>query len=372
MNPESFVVPNVYSMSGYVPGEQLNDPDIIKLNTNENPFPPSQAVINALKKELDLTRLQLYPDPVSGELRRTLANKFKRSEDNILAGNGSDDVLAIFFRTFLSGKELLIPWPTYSLYPVLAAIYNTKVIFCDLNSDWSVNFEALLSKVHESSKPPIVMFANPNAPTGVNVSSEKILLFAENNPGLTLIDEAYAAFGGDSVMKEAGSSEFPRLLASGTFSKSHSLAGQRIGWITAHPDFILEMDKVRDSYNLSKLSQVAAVAALNDTAEHEKRFKEIIRTREFTASELKKRGFSFPESKTNFLFIKPPENIKNADSAKTTAEEYYEYLKGKKLLIRYFSQERIKEYVRVTIGRDDQMKKFLEITDQFIDSRKGA
>ena len=361
-----FVNSNVRVMNGYAPGEQFNDPEIIKLNTNENPFPATRAVLDALSEEIEKNRLHLYPNPASQQLRQAIAEKFNRSERCVLIGNGSDDILSIVFRTFLNHEnKFIIPWPTYSLYPVLSDIAGTSFKKIPLKENWHLDFKAMNAAAAEISHNAEVMtiFANPNAPTGVFEKPEDVLSYCEKNSGLTLVDEAYIAFGGESVMPAAGSDEYPRLMACGTFSKSHSLAGQRIGWIVAHEDLIYEMDKVRDSYNLSRLAQVAGLAAVQDDHEYNKRFEIIIENRKFISTELKKRGFTFPESYANFIFVKPPEvSVKTDD----TARDYYEFLKKNKILIRYFPGEVTGSHVRITVGRKEQLEKLIEITDLFL------
>jgi histidinol-phosphate aminotransferase len=361
-----FVLPNIRSMEGYTPGEQFNDPDIIKLNTNENPFPVTQKVLSALNDEIQKNRLHLYPNPTSQSLRKAIAEKYGRSERCVLIGNGSDDILTIVFRTFLNFETaFVIPWPTYSLYPVLSSICGAACEKITLKDDWHMDFSRMNISIKDKSASikKMTIFANPNAPTGVFEKRDDVLSFAKGNPGLTLVDEAYIAFGGESVMYDAGTDDYSRLMTCGTLSKSHSLAGQRIGWLIAHEDLICELDKVRDSYNLSRLAQVAGLAAILDEEEYRKRFNMIIENRNFLASELKKRGFSFPESHTNFLFVRPPDGTHHLNN---TAKEYYEFLKRNKILIRYFFGDKTGNHVRITIGNKEQLEKLLGVTDIFL------
>ncbi|MDH5654731.1 MAG: histidinol-phosphate transaminase [Spirochaetia bacterium] len=361
---KDFVLKNIREMEGYTPGEQINDPEIIKLNTNENPFPPSRKVKEALSNEISRNRLQLYPDPASYELRKAIASRFGRSEKNVIIGNGSDDVLTILFRTFLNHEAgFIIPWPTYSLYPVLAGIQNVPCFKVPLKKEWKINFPGILEELNRHSKNKMVIFANPNAPTGNFEEPNHVLSFVKSNPVLTLVDEAYISFGGKSLMPDAGTDDYPRLMACGTFSKSHSLAGQRIGYIVAHEDLIFEMDKARDSYNLSRLSQISALAALEDEEEYQKRFETIMQTRKFLSSELRKRGFDFSESLANFIFVSPPGLSRHEGNA---AEKYYTFLKEKKILIRYFSETSTQNHVRITIGKKEEIEKLLEATDLFL------
>jgi histidinol-phosphate aminotransferase len=368
-DPLSLVLPRIRSMHGYAPGEQLNDPEIIKLNTNENPFPVPEAVQTALIDEIHRNRLHKYPDPIASELRAALARKIGRESANILAGNGSDDVLSILFRCLLDERSTFImPWPTYSLYPVLGDLVGARSVRVPLRSDWSIDFDALLSAVRiesRSGRVPFVIFANPNAPTGLSAERSSVLAFARENPAITIADEAYVEFGAESVMGVAGTEEFPRLIATGTFSKAYSLAGQRIGWLVAHPQLISEMDKIRDSYNLSRLAQVSALAALADEGEHTGRLAIIIETREFAGSEFSKKGFTFPKSKTNFLFVRPPESVRPSISPRERAKAYVEFLRMEKILVRHFDDDACSDYVRITIGTREQMERLLEATDRF-------
>jgi len=373
-NPSRFVLPRIQAIEGYVPGEQRNDPEIIKLNTNENPFPPTPGVRRALAGACEEGALQKYPNPVSAALREELASRFRQQSKNVLVGNGSDDILSILFRTFLDEhSSFVIPDPTYSLYPVLSSIIGARTHLVPVQSGWGIDFQRLLDAVgalnDRGERTPFVIFANPNAPTGVYESIDSVLRFAKENRAITIVDEAYVQFGGESVMAYAGTEEFPRLIAIGTFSKSYSLAGQRIGWAVAHESIIREMDKIRDSYNVSSLGQVAALAALRDDVEHQKNLAAIVETRNSVSQELKRRGFSFPESRTNFLFARLPEAVFPGETAARKAQRYTEYLASKKILIRYFKDEPCAESVRISIGTREQMEMLLRVTDEFLESK---
>lgn len=368
--PVEFILPRIRSMHGYVPGLQLNDPSIIKLNTNENPFPVAPAVRAALEDALREDRLHLYPEPRSSELRTAVAAKFGREPESVLIGNGSDDVLSILFRSVLApGDLMVIPRPTYSLYPTLVAMIGATLAEVNVREDWAIDWAGMRDAVNFTSS-KISVFANPNAPTGRLEQREDVLAFARDNPALTLSDEAYtdfAGFGAHSVANVAGSAEYPRLLACGTFSKTYSLAGQRIGWLMGAPELIAEFDKVRDSYNVSRLAQVAALAAWRDEDELRRRIETICANREYLVAELGGLGFETVPPSANFIFTKPPQifaamKLPSGEKPVNGAQAYFELLKARKILVRYFSGGRIGEFVRITIGSREQMERLVTVT----------
>ena len=281
-----FILPRIHEMHAYVPGLQTEDPQIIKLNTNENPFPISKSIKDSLIQEIESDVLQKYPDAIASKLRTKIAEKHGRTGDCVIVGNGSDEILSLIFRAVLDVEDRLIfPNPTYSLYPVLADMIGANSITVDVKNNWRLDFNEMLNIVgtdeKDSNHTPLVVIANPNAPTGIAESRDDLLNFTSKNPVLTLIDEAYIEFGGDTLGDIAGTDEYSRLMVSGTFSKAYSLAGQRIGWLIAHPSLIIELDKIRDSYNLSRLSQVAGLAALNDSKKIKEQNQIVIENREW-------------------------------------------------------------------------------------------
>ncbi len=369
-DPLEFILPRIRSMHGYVPGLQLNDPEIIKLNTNENPFPVSPAVRAALEAALRDDRLHLYPEPRSAELRAAVAARFGRGPECVLIGNGSDDVLSILFRSVLApGDLMVIPRPTYSLYPTLVDMIGATLAEVDVNADWSISWDGMREAVNFTSS-KISVFANPNAPTGRVEAREDVLAYAQANPALTLSDEAYADFadfGAHRVAEFAGTSEYPRLLCCGTFSKTYSLAGQRIGWLIAAPDLIAEFDKVRDSYNVSRLAQVAALAAWEDQDELRRRIETVCANRDYLVTELKALGFETVPPSANFIFTKPPvafaeTKLPAGEAPVNGAQAFFELLKERKILVRYFGGGRIGEFVRITIGTREQMERLVAVS----------
>lgn len=371
MEPVDFAHAHIRAMHSYVPGLQINTPDVIKLNSNENPFPASAHVLRALQKALEENRLQLYPDPRASALRQRLAAEAKQETARCIVTNGSDEALSLLFRTVLGpGDRLVIARPTYSLYPILAQMQQAELIEIPLTESWNMDFPALL-KASQSAK--LCILANPNAPTGVVESRQALLDFAATNPGLTLVDEAYVAFGGESVADQAGTEAYPRLLTTNTFSKTHSLAGQRIGWMFADATLTEQFDKLRDSYNVSRLAQVAALAALEDADERQRRITEICSNRDRFARELEELGFSTLPSKANFVFTRPPESMRGGlidalntrkvavEAGVATAKLILQLLRSEDILVRHFEAPPCTEYLRISIGHWPQMDRILRL-----------
>lgn len=370
--PADFILSRVRAMHGYVPGLQRNDPEIVKLNTNENPFPVAPAVREAIETALRDDHLHLYPEPRSRELRTAIAGHVGLPAEHALIGNGSDEVLTILFRSLLNaGDSIVTASPTYSLYPTLTEILGARVQAIAVGEDWQMNLAAMQSAMQPGSAAPggapkLAIITNPNAPTGLLENREAVLEFARANPALTLADEAYADFGDGSVASYAGTADYPRLLVCGTFSKTYSLAGGRVGWLLAHPDVIAELDKVRDSYNINRLTQVAALAALRDQDELKRRIAIIKDTRAKTIAGLTKLGFRVLPSQANFVFAQAPTNFANqhlpdGSPADSGGHACYEHLTARKILVRYFPGPRTGEFVRITIGTPEQMDKLLAV-----------
>lgn len=333
----------------YVPGEQLNEPDMIKLNTNENPYPPSPKVKAAINLEME--RLQLYPDPEADPLRETIAEYYGVAKDHVFAGNGSDELLAFSFMAFF-GREKKIRYPaiTYSFYPVYANLFQIPVEEVPLSRNFTLPAEAFFQS--EGG----VIFPNPNAPTSIYLGLDAIRDIAENNPDTAVIvDEAYVDFAGKSAVELTR--QYDNLLVIQTFSKSRSLAGLRVGFAIGHPELIEGLNRAKDSFNsytVDRLAMAGARAAILDEAYFKKTKAKIIRTREWVAKELKKRGFHVLPSQTNFVF---------ACHYQKKAIQLYEDLKKQGVLIRYFNKPKIDNYVRITIGTDEQMEVFLQKLD---------
>lgn len=338
----------IEKMSGYTPGEQINR-DVIKLNTNENPYPPSPRVIKALKEHAGDT-LRLYPDPLSQELLEKASEQYGFPVSSILAGNGSDDLLTMIFRTFLDpGSAVTTFEPTYTLYETLADIQDARVNYVDLTDTFDIPED------FSDTDARAVILANPNSPSGTLISAERVKEIAQKISGVIVIDEAYADFARDNCLDLARSLENVIVLRS--FSKSFSLAGVRLGLGFAHPSIIEQMAKVKDSYNVDRLAIKAGVAALEDYAWMEQNCKKIIRTRERLIQQLSELGLEPVRSESNFVYVKCPG---------ASASKLYELLKKENILVRYFDREKTRDYLRITVGTDDQIDTLIKTVNNIL------
>lgn len=335
---------NIERMQGYVPGIQPRGEGWLKLNTNENPFPPSPDVIEALSRALDGS-LSLYPDPAADELRVTIARICRVKPDMVIAGNGSDEILSIITRSFLSaGKRALILHPTYSLFETLITIQGAGIIRQKLDPDFNIQDELFTKKAD------CAFIANPNPQAGTLFSREQMARLARTIGGILVIDEAYVDFAPRNCLPLV--KKYGNVIVTRSLSKSYSLAGLRVGFAIAQPSIVEGMMKVKDSYNLNRLSQVAAVAALKDRERFKKNVGEIIRQRKFLSGALKTLGFRVMPSAANFLLATPPNGI--------TAAQLYRELLERKVLIRYFDTKELRDYVRITVGSGGQNNDLLK------------
>lgn len=338
----------VRALTPYVPGEQPRDTHLIKLNTNENPYPPSPLVIEAIQNAAGDT-LRLYPDPQCTELRQAIADRYGVQIDNVFAGNGSDEVLAGVFAGFFEGGDVLFPDITYSFYPVYARLWNIPFRTVPVAEDFSL--------VTADYRQPCagVIFPNPNAPTGRACSISdirKVLEYHRNR--VVVIDEAYCAFGAESAVPLVP--QYPNLLTVHTLSKSASLAGLRAGFAIGNEDLIEGLCRIRDSFNsytLDRLALAGAAAAIRDVAYYDAINARVISTRERVSEVLISRGWTVIPSKANFLFIRHPHR---------TGMEWYRFLREHGVLVRHFDKPRITDFLRVSIGTDKDMDAFLELT----------
>ncbi len=345
------VRPLVERLHAYVPGEQPKIRGLIKLNTNENPYPPSPKVLRAIKAAVD-GRLRLYPNPSAQALREKLAKLHGCAPENIIIGNGSDELLALATRAFVeseanrtvSPSRLMVQYftPSYSLYPVLAEIHGAKRNAVPLPADFSLPSTRELKRGGQwDFKAALSLITTPNAPTGRGYSCAELRLLCKAQKGVTVLDEAYVDFAKEDALALA--LEFPHVLVSRTFSKAYSLCFQRVGYFIGHPALIAALDKVRDSYNVNGLGQVAALATLSDLPHYRKNFRRIVATREQLRRELTGLGFAVLPSQTNFLFAKPPY---------FPAGEWLEKLRSHKILVRWFNYVETRDYLRITIGSE--------------------
>ncbi len=337
---------NLRTIDPYVPGEQPQLKDMIKLNTNENPYPPSPKVKEALDK-FEVDTLRLYPDPDSALLVEALAKRYGVGNDQVFVGVGSDDVLAIAFMTFFNSKKpILFPDITYSFYDVWATLFNIPFERPALDDD----FNLMAADYYKENGG--VVIANPNAPTGIRQDESFLRDIIEHNRDVVvIIDEAYTDFSGESALSLT--KEYDNVLIIQTFSKSRSMAGMRIGYAMGNPELIKAMNDVRFSYNsypMTRLSVALGVAAIEDEDYFQKTTKQIIETREWTKEKLKELGFTFGDSKTNFIFAKH----ETAD-----AEDIFAKLREKHIFVRHFTSERIRNYLRISIGTREEMETFI-------------
>ena len=347
---------NIRTMSGYVPGEQPKWSKIIKLNTNENPYPPSPRAVEAMKS-FDFERLRRYPDPVGQLLREEIAAFHGISPDQVMCANGSDDVLTIVSRCFIDETHpAAFPVPTYSLYQTLAELQCAQTITVPLEKD---NDFALPADFAEKIRGAALLFlARPNAPTGNAYPLAMIEKICTSFQGAVLIDEAYADFSQDNCADLV--KKFPNVLVSRTFSKSRSLAGIRFGYVIASPEIITELMKAKDSYNVNMMTQYLALESFRDKDYLAKTTAKIRTTRDEYREKFIQLGFRVIPSQTNFLFAAPPDG---------KGKEYFEFLRTKQILVRYFPGKATGEFVRISIGTEEDMKFLLECTREFLKTK---
>lgn len=359
MNLQTLVRPLVQKLHPYVPGEQPKIKGLIKLNTNENPYPPSPKVIAAIKAAVD-GRLRLYPNPTAEALRVKLAKHHRCQPENIIVGNGSDELLALATRAYVEPLEnksttrskatVQFFTPSYSLYPVLAEIHGA---FCNAvplakdfalpplaNSPW--DFSAALTFV-----------TTPNAPSGRGYPLSQLEQLCHSQKGVVVLDEAYVDFARENAL--ALGLRLPNVLVARTFSKAYSLCFQRVGYFVGHPVLIEALQKIRDSYNVNGLGQVAALATLGDLPYYRAHFRRIVATRERLSRELAALGFDVRPSQTNFILARPP---------RFPAQAWLNKLREKRILVRWFNYPGISDYLRITIGTDAEIDALLRVARQ--------
>ena len=347
-----FLSKNYDTLVPYTPGEQVNV-KVIKLNTNESPFPPSPKVKEVLSEEV-IDKLNLYSDPELKELRNAIAKEFGVTADMVFCGNGSDDVLAFAIMGFCGrGGELCCPEISYGFYPVYADIFGVELEQIPLKDDFSIDVNDYIGKGKN------IVIANPNAPTGLALSFEEVENIVASNPdNIVIMDEAYMAFCGESCMKLVN--KYGNLLVTRTFSKSHSLAGLRVGFGIGSKEIIDDLNKLKYSfnpYNINTLSIKAAAAAIADNEYYDDKIAKIVATREKTMAQLREMDFICTESKANFIF---------ASSDKIAASDLASELRKRGILIRYFNKAKIDNYLRITVGTDEEMQTLVDAIKEII------
>lgn len=337
----------------YVPGEQPNEEKMIKLNTNENPYPPAPGVAKLLAG-FDVDKLRLYPEPTCKVLVDAIAEYYGLDSSQVFVGVGSDDVLAMIFLTFFNDKKpIVFPDITYSFYDVWADMLRIPYEVKALDENFKIKKEDYYSANGG------VIFPNPNAPTGILMELSEIEdIVAHNRDVIVVVDEAYIDFGGVSALPLI--EKYDNLLVVQTFSKSRSMAGMRIGYAMGNPKLIRYINDVKYSFNSYTMNQTAlalGVEAMRDTAYFEETRAKIIATREWTKQELKRLGFSFGDSMSNFIF---------ATHATVPAREIFEALRKEKIYVRHFSKERIDNYLRISIGTQAEMETLIQYLEAYL------
>jgi histidinol-phosphate aminotransferase len=350
--PQTLIRPLVRDLHAYVPGEQPKTKGLIKLNTNENPYPPSPRVLAAVRAAVG-GRLRLYPNPTAQALREKLAKLHDCKAENIIIGNGSDEVLAMTTRAFVEPDskfkvknskpaKATVQYftPSYSLYPVLADIHGAVKNAVPLKPDFSLPGVTELKRGKQwNFNAALTFVTTPNAPGGRGYRTAELEKLCRVQQGVVVLDEAYVDFANENAMKLA--LKFPHVLVARTFSKAYSLCFQRVGYFVGHADLIAALHKIRDSYNVNGLGQIAAEATLDDLNYYRLNFKKIVATREWLSRELTRLGFRVLPSQTNFILAQPP---------LFPAKDWLQKLRDRKVLVRWFSAPEVSDYLRITIG----------------------
>lgn len=347
---------NLRDVEPYVPGEQSKNKNIVKLNANENPYPPSPMVKKALES-FDLSELKKYPNANATELKQALADYYNVGIENVFVGNGSDDVIAIAFQSFFnSDKPIVYPDLTYSFYPVWCRLFDIPYKTYPVDDNFRINVE----DYREANGG--VVIPNPNAPTSIGEGLDFVERLMEyNRDSIVIIDEAYVDFGGVSSIELT--KKYENLLVTGTFSKSRSLAGLRLGFAIGSKKLISVMEAVKNCYNSYTVDSLAITmgsASIKDDEYFKACCKKIINTRERVANEMRGLGFTVADSSTNFLF---------ATRDDLSMKELFEYLKSKNVFIRYFNLPRIDNHVRISVGTDDEMDIFLSRLKEYLNDK---
>ncbi|MEY8364132.1 histidinol-phosphate transaminase [Anaerovoracaceae bacterium 41-7] len=348
-----FLVEKYRKLKPYTPGEQPKDQVMIKLNTNESPYPPGPATIAALNAG-EAANLRLYSDPDSSDLKQAIANLYRVQRNNVFVTNGSDDILNFAFMAFAGeGGKVYFPETSYGFYEVFADLYETDYVKVPLKPDFSIDSKDYVCK------DGMIVIANPNAPTGQTLSLQQVEeIVRTNRDSVVLIDEAYVDFGADSAVELIH--KYENLLVVQTFSKSRSMAGARLGFAIASAALVADLEKIKFStnpYNVNRMTSAAGIAALSENEYYMENCRRIMETRAYTAEKLIAMGFEVVPSKANFLFAKSPD---------VDGGVLYEKLREKSILIRHFDKEAISQYNRITIGTREEMDCFLEAVSEIL------
>jgi len=372
-NPQLLLRLSVRRLHAYVPGEQPKIKGLVKLNTNENPYPPSPRVREAVKAATD-NRLRLYPNPTADRLREKLAKLHGCTPENLIVGNGSDELLALATRAFvepLTGVKgnqryratVQYFTPSYSLYPVLADIHGALKAPVPLQPDFSLPAHSPLRRgLQWDFRAALTYITTPNAPTGRAYPTAELETLCRAQAGVVVLDEAYVDFAEEHALRLALT--YPHVIVARTFSKAYALCFQRVGYFVGHPDLIAGLHKVRDSYNVNGLGQIAAEATLDDLPYYRANFRRIIATRERLVRELTRLGFAVSPSQTNFVFTRPPI---------LSAERWLAELRRRKVLVRWWSHPEVEDHLRISIGSDAEVDALLAaVNDVLSQSHRSA
>lgn len=342
-------LPHIQAMHAYVPGEQPQGEGWVKLNTNENPYPPTPLVDKAVAAEV--AQLRRYPEPTSGKLRTAIGERFGMTAKNVIVGNGSDNILDLVTRSFVCAPGAGHTVPSYSLYPVVAGMSGQGLVDVPFTRSMELDVAAIVA-----AKATVFFLTSPNAPTGVAFPLSAIEAVLAGIDGILVVDEAYVDFGGESAVSLL--KDYENLIVVRTFSKSYGLAGMRVGFALASAGIIDILDRVRDAYNVDRIAQAAALAAFEDVAYFEEQRTKVIATREDTQAHLDLFGwFTYP-SASNFLFTEPVNTA--GETGAVVARELFEHLKQARVLVRYFPNHPLTcSFIRVSIGTDAEMEAFL-------------
>ncbi len=357
MSASPLIRPVVQRLHPYTPGEQPKVKGLIKLNTNENPYPPSAKVLSATKEAVD-GRLRLYPNPTAQRLRERLARLHGCKPDNIIVGNGSDELLAMAVRCFVEPSDssarrnmtrVQFFEPSYSLYPVLAEIHGAEQVSVPLRADFSFpSLQELKRNKRWDAQAALTFITTPNAPSGRGYSLTELDVLCRTLKGVVVLDEAYVDFARENALKLA--SKYSHVIVARTFSKAYSLCFQRVGYFIGNAKLIEALDKIRDSYNVNGLGQVAALATLDDLPYYRANFQKVINTREKLSEELEQLGFKVFPSQTNFILVRPP---------KVPAKVWLEQLRARKVLVRWFNYPAVRDYLRISIGTTEEARRLV-------------
>ena len=344
----SHFLPHIDQMAGYTPGEQPKDGVFIKLNTNENPYPPSPRVYDAIRNQLD-GRLRLYPDPFGNELRNQAARLFGLSPDWIVPGNGSDDVLTILARAFVGpGHSMISATPSYILYKTLSDIQNARLVHVPFETDWSLDTGRFVAEA-ERVEARLAFLANPNSPSGTTLVPEQVAELAKRLSCPLVVDEAYADFAEAHCVDLIR--EIPTVIVTRTFSKGYGLAGLRLGYLVARPEIVAGLNKVKDSYNCDRLSLAGGAAALADQEYLSQTRAKILATRARLTEAARSLGYTVPQSHANFIWC----------TGRPDATRIYEELKSHHILVRLMKYPGHEPALRISVGTDEEIDRLIEI-----------